>query len=186
MHRLLLVGATALGLSGCATVTRGTGEQVQVHSDPQGAEVRTSLGFQCVTPCTISVQRKDEFSVTIGKPGFEPQTVMVATRLAGAGAAGFAGNVLIGGVVGMGVDAVTGATLEHYPNPVSVVLRPLAPPPGPAPQRGRGKPPPVAQRPPAPPVMVSAPTPVEPTVDASGVPIPPPLTEADRTMLMRN
>jgi hypothetical protein len=46
----------------------------------------------------------------------------VATRVAGAGAAGFAGNVLVGGLVGMGVDAATGSTLEHYPNPVSVIL----------------------------------------------------------------
>ena len=117
MRGVLAAGALALVLSGCATVTRGTGEQVHVHSDPQGAEARTSLGFQCITPCTISVQRKDEFSVTITKAGYEPQTIMVATRLAGAGAAGFAGNVLLGGVVGMGVDAATGATLEHYPIP---------------------------------------------------------------------
>ena len=100
------------------------------------------------------MQRKDEFSITIAKPGYEPQTVPVMTRVAGAGVAGFAGNVLVGGVVGMGVDAVTGATLEHYPNPVSVALRPLAPPPGPPP-RGRAKQPPVAQRPPAPPPVAA-------------------------------
>ena len=44
------------------------------------------------------------------------------TRVAGSGAAGFAGNVIIGGVVGMVADAATGATLEHYPNPVGVTL----------------------------------------------------------------
>ncbi|WP_246529545.1 hypothetical protein [Microvirga zambiensis] len=51
---------------------------------------------------------------------------MVQTRVAGSGAAGFAGNVLIGGLVGMGVDAATGATLEHFPNPVNASLAPLA------------------------------------------------------------
>ncbi|MGO4571063.1 hypothetical protein [Microvirga sp. 2TAF3] len=50
----------------------------------------------------------------------------IQTRVAGAGAAGFAGNVLIGGIVGMGVDAATGSTLEHYPNPVTASLAPLA------------------------------------------------------------
>jgi hypothetical protein len=49
----------------------------------------------------------------------------VATRLASAGAAGFAGNVLLGGVVGMAVDAASGATLEHYPNPVMLTMMPL-------------------------------------------------------------
>ena len=51
--------------------------------------------------------------------------VPVSTRIAGAGAAGFAGNILIGGVVGMGVDAATGSTLEHFPNPVLASLVPL-------------------------------------------------------------
>jgi hypothetical protein len=48
------------------------------------------------------------------------------TKLAGTGAAGFAGNIVAGGVVGMVVDASTGATLEHSPNPITVKLRPLA------------------------------------------------------------
>jgi hypothetical protein len=39
----------------------------------------------------------------------------------------FAGNVLVGGLVGMGVDACTGAAQDHKPNPVSVTLQPLAP-----------------------------------------------------------
>jgi hypothetical protein len=58
---------------------------------------------------------------------------------------GFAGNVLIGGVVGMAADAATGATLEHYPSPVSVTLEPLrAPEPPPAARRPRS--PPAARR----------------------------------------
>jgi hypothetical protein len=120
----------------------------------------------------------------ISKPGFEPQTVFVGTRVAGAGAAGFAGNVLVGGVVGMGVDAASGATLEHFPNPVAVVLRPIAATPAGPPPRGRQKGQPVAQRPLSPP---SAPAPgFTPTVDASGGALAPELSEADRTMLMRN
>jgi hypothetical protein len=51
--------------------------------------------------------------------------VPVSTRIAGAGAAGFAGNILVGGLVGMGVDAATGSTLEHFPNPVLASLVPL-------------------------------------------------------------
>lgn len=33
-----------------------------------------------------------------------------------------AGNLLLGGIVGIGVDAVTGAALDHYPNPVNIAL----------------------------------------------------------------
>ena len=64
--------------------------------------------------------------MVVSAPGYEEQRVDVKTKLAGTGAAGFAGNIVAGGVVGMVVDASTGATLEHSPNPVSVMLRPLA------------------------------------------------------------
>jgi hypothetical protein len=122
---LLAVIAGSLSLGACATVTRGTTEQITFDSTPS-AEMRTSTGLTCpTTPCTLEVSRKSEFVATFSKPGYESQDVMVQTRVAGAGAAGFAGNVLIGGVVGMGVDAATGSTLEHYPNPVTATLAPL-------------------------------------------------------------
>jgi hypothetical protein len=138
MIRVLASVVAGLALSGCATITRGTTDQVQIVSDPSGADARTSLGQTCVTPCTLQMSRKDEFTVTISKPGFTEENVPVKTQIAGNGAAGFAGNVLLGGIVGMGADAYTGATLEHVPNPVSVSLRPLPPPP--APKRNAPKP----------------------------------------------
>ena len=74
---------------------------------------------------TYEAGRKDEFIVTASKPGYHSVEMPVGTRVAGTGAAGFAGNILLGGVVGMAVDAASGATLEHYPNPVMLTLMPL-------------------------------------------------------------
>lgn len=177
---LLLLGPMALG--GCASVTRGWSEQIQITSEPEGAEIRTSLSQACTTPCTLTVSRKDEFSVSYAKPGYHPQTLQVGTRLAGAGAAGFAGNVLVGGIVGMGVDAASGATLEHHPNPVVAVLQPVAPgrqqpqPPG---RQRKNDGPKVSQRGPALPVVA---TPVSAVVTEPE----PTLSDSDRTMFMRN
>ena len=131
MMRFLAIIAAGVALSGCATITRGTTDQLQVISDPSGADVRSSMGPTCVTPCTLQVSRKDEFTITVSKPGYVEESVEVKTQVAGSGAAGFAGNVLIGGVIGMGADAYTGATLEHVPNPVNVTLK-EAPKPAPA------------------------------------------------------
>jgi PEGA domain len=135
-----LIGAavcSAVVLSACATVTRGTTNQIQILSEPAGASVRTSLNQTCTTPCTLTVGRKDEFAATISMPGFKDQLVEIKTRVAGAGAAGFVGNVIVGGIIGMGADAVTGATLEHFPNPVEVKLERLTPsgPPARTPSR---------------------------------------------------
>lgn len=122
---VLVAAAAAAALGGCATVTRGTTSQVTITSEPAGAEARSSLGHACTaTPCTWEVSRKSEFVVNFTKNGYEDVQVPVSTRIAEAGAVGFAGNVLVGGLVGMGVDAATGSTLEHYPNPVLASLVP--------------------------------------------------------------
>ena len=44
--------------------------------------------------------------------------------VSGSGGAGFAGNLLLGGFVGMGVDAATGAAMDHKPNPIAIGAKP--------------------------------------------------------------
>jgi hypothetical protein len=144
--RIIALVLLGLLVSGCATVTRGTTDQVQFVSEPPGANVRTSMGHTCVAPCTLQFSRKDEFVATFSMPGHVEQQVQVNTRIAGAGAAGFVGNAVVGGLIGMGVDAATGSTLEHFPNPVSVIMEPVAvaprgPPRRPAPTRQPPPPP---------------------------------------------
>ena len=113
-----------IGLGGCATVTRGATSQMQIDSEPSGASVKTSLAHACTTPCTIQVSRKDEFAIEFSKPGYQTARIDVKTQVASAGVAGFAGNIVAGGIVGMGVDAATGSPLEHVPNPAKAVLQP--------------------------------------------------------------
>jgi hypothetical protein len=47
--------------------------------------------------------------------------------MSGGGGAGFAGNILAGGLIGMGVDATSGAMNDLMPNPLHVDLLPVAP-----------------------------------------------------------
>ncbi len=122
--KLLLVAALCV-LCGCATITRGTKEVLVVESDPVGAEVTTSIGLVGKTPATFKVSRKGGFTVTIVKEGYEPVTVQVGSQVAGGGAAGMAGNVILGGLIGAAVDAGSGAMKELKPNPIVVKLVPL-------------------------------------------------------------
>ncbi|MDB5518011.1 MAG: translation initiation factor 2 [Tardiphaga sp.] len=130
--RILVVVAAAAALGGCASATRGTTEQISIASTPSGAEA-TIAGLEvptaCVTPCVVQAKRNADITVSIAKEGYEPQIIPLTKDVAGSGAAGFAGNLLLGGVVGMGVDAVTGAAMDHHPNPVIVTLQPTAPSP---------------------------------------------------------
>ncbi len=123
--RIGVLAMAACVLPGCATITRGSNEALVVESTPTGAEVRLSSGETCKTPCTLKKKRKDNFVVFINRDGFEPVEVAVISETAGAGAAGMAGNVLVGGIIGLGVDAATGATKKLTPNPIRVTLNPL-------------------------------------------------------------
>jgi hypothetical protein len=83
--RLSFVAVISLMTANCATVTRGTTDQIQITSEPTNADVHTSNGFSCTSPCTLTVDRKAEFTVTYRKDGFKDASVPVGTRLAGSG-----------------------------------------------------------------------------------------------------
>ena len=134
--RFVGIAALSVMLGGCASVTRGTTENISISSTPSGVEAIVSgmdVPTTCTTPCAVVVKRNADISITFQKEGYEPQIVPRSRDVPTAGAAGFAGNLLLGGVIGMGVDAATGAATDHKPNPVIVTMqptvraRPLAP-----------------------------------------------------------
>ena len=127
LKKMVCVVSAGLMLSACATITRGTTEAFVVETTPSGAKVTTSLGLMCEpTPCAIpKVSREAEFSVTIEKEGYKTGTYNVTHEMSGAGGAGMAGNVILGGGIGAIVDANSGATQQLVPNPLVVQLEPL-------------------------------------------------------------
>jgi len=130
--RQLVIAAVCAALGGCASVTRGTTENISIASTPSGAQadiVGLEIPTQCITPCVVQAKRNADITVTISKEGYDPQIIPLTKEITGSGGAGFAGNLLLGGVIGMGVDAATGAAQDHRPNPVIVTLQPVAPAP---------------------------------------------------------
>jgi len=150
-RRLLLALVSVLATqAGCATITRGTTEEVEFISDPPGARVTLQPAtVDCFTPCYLELKSKRSYFVNFELEGYEKAQVKLEAKFAGAGAAGFAGNVLIGGLIGMGVDSATGALKVLRPNPVRVTL--VAKPGHPAPKPASEPAAPAAPTIPAPP-----------------------------------
>ena len=80
---LSVVVAAVVGgsLTGCSSAlsSNSSSEQLQAlkfESDPLGAEIRTSKGQTCTTPCELSVPSREQL-VTITKNDYVPQTVQV-------------------------------------------------------------------------------------------------------------
>ena len=121
--RFTAIAIAAASLGACATVTRGTNTAWEVQTTPDGARVETSHGMMCEsTPCAIKMPRKSNFTAKISKEGYKTATVVVTNKVAGGGGAAMAGNVLVGGIIGAGVDVSTGAMLDLTPNPAVVTL----------------------------------------------------------------
>lgn len=124
--RALLPTAAVLMFSGCATITTGTTQNVMVQTEPPGADCRFSKDGKLIaranpTPASIIVSKgyggvlvecsKDNYQSTAGEIGSEFQAMSL-------------GNILLGGIVGVAVDAASGAMMK-YPESVTFTLVPL-------------------------------------------------------------
>lgn len=116
----LLVLFTLSSASGCATIMTGTTQKVPITSTPSGAVAKADGTLGGVTPCTFTLERKTDHTIEISKEGYRTASVILRHTVSGA----TAGNALIGGLIGLGVDATTGAMYKLVPERVDVVLEP--------------------------------------------------------------
>jgi len=78
---VVVAAVAGVSLTGCSSAlsSNSSSEQLQAlkfESDPPGAEIRTSKGQTCATPCELSVPSREQL-VTITKNYYLPQTVQV-------------------------------------------------------------------------------------------------------------
>ena len=125
MGRLWMIAHVLVVLSGCATLSHGTTQQISIATEPPGASctlTRQGLSVARIdpTPGIALVERgESDLLATCSKPGYEtghhslPSDVSVMTL----------GNALFGGVIGSFIDRSNGARYV-YPDAVSLVLTP--------------------------------------------------------------
>ncbi len=109
-----------LTLTGCATIINGTTQPIPVTSYPAGAQVDVDGCYVGHTPLTIEVSRKHNHLVTFSKEGYVPQTYNLTPVLSAA----VAGNIIAGGFIGWGVDAVSGGQYRILPESLAPSLEP--------------------------------------------------------------
>ena len=127
MRVILKIAAIAacIGFTGCASIVSGHNQPLSVTTvGESGAEVTDAKctlandkGTWYVTsPGSVTVHRSfNDLSVTCAHDAFEPGVSMVKSSTKGMAF----GNILIGGVIGAGVDMSTGAAYD-YPTLISV------------------------------------------------------------------
>jgi len=131
----------------CASITQGTTQAMTFQTEPPGASCHVSrngetLGIVNPTPGTITVSKSSAaLTVRCERPGYQAGLTSVPSSLQ----AMAAGNLLFGGVIGLGIDAASGA-MNQYPPNVAVSLPIQPPPPIPEPQPMAAQPEPIGRR----------------------------------------
>ena len=118
--------ASLILLSGCATITKGTTQMVSV--DTPGAPgskcllTSSSIGqVNIVTPATINLQKGSEnIAVRCTKECYNDGTGIIGSNTE----AMAAGNLIAGGIIGLGVDAASGA-MNKYNEQNQITMVPI-------------------------------------------------------------
>lgn len=112
----LLALISILALTACASITKGTTQDIDITSTPIGALCKVYNNGQVVgwitTPDRITVDRtKYNLIVKCTKAGYKETSY---TNYSGAENRTM-GNILVGGIVGWGVDSALGADNKYQP-----------------------------------------------------------------------
>ncbi len=120
----LLVGLLVIGpliiSSGCATIIHGTTQDLNITTDPSGADLNVDGQEHYKSPAKITMKRKDDHIIEVNMDGYQKETVNIKSVVSGA----VAGNILAGGLIGWGVDAASGGQYRLVPENVDLRLRP--------------------------------------------------------------
>lgn len=129
LYRLIFPFATiaiAASLTGCASIVSGTSQIVSVETlqssgrvDGASCKLENDKGvYYVTTPGTVTVRRAyGDMTVRCEKAGVEPGIASIKSSTKGMAY----GNILVGGVVGAGVDVATGAAYD-YPNLFQIMM----------------------------------------------------------------
>jgi hypothetical protein len=127
MHIRVFMAAASLAvvLAACATIVKGTTQIIAVNTPgvPGASCTLTSpaIGSRLViTPGTVTVEKsKDPITVRCTKECYIEGAGIIASNFQ----AMTAGNIIAGGVIGLGVDAASGAMNEYAPE-VQILMQP--------------------------------------------------------------
>ena len=117
MKKLVAVGVVCLCLGACSTVVEGTSQDIEIATDPDGAKCELirdgkSIAFVELSPQIVKISKsKNNIKVVCNKTGYKEGTALNSSSTATA----TAGNLLIGGLIGVGVDYASGAAYKYEP-----------------------------------------------------------------------
>ncbi|MBE6419854.1 MAG: PEGA domain-containing protein [Akkermansiaceae bacterium] len=97
--------ALPLLVNSCATVVNGTTQEVVVKSNVQGARIYINGIDRGVSPNLVTLERSESYTLEMRAPGFATHREKLESSMSG----WFAGNLILGGIIGMAIDLCAGS-----------------------------------------------------------------------------
>lgn len=98
-----------LSAASCATIVTGSHDNVKIESDPAGAVFETNSGQRGTTPAVVTIADSEVLRVTVRQVGFADASAQLEPRMSG----WVAGNLLLGGLIGLAIDFISGQFRTH-------------------------------------------------------------------------
>jgi hypothetical protein len=120
MRKTIISSSLALTLlmSSCATIISGSKQNVKFSSNPSAATIFIDEVEVGKTPFEIKLARISEHSVMIKLEGYQTYETKLTKKFNG----WFVGNLLIGGIIGLIIDPITGAMYNLSPDQVNAQM----------------------------------------------------------------
>jgi len=115
---VLVLATGSAGICSCALLFQGTTENIDILSDPPGANVTLNSGETGVTPFSVTVPRSEDLQLHFDKPGYEPVNLTDNCRVEPV--------VVLDAIpllIPWAVDAAAGAGYEHQQSVITAHLK---------------------------------------------------------------
>jgi uncharacterized protein YceK len=126
IHLFAAAAALCVVVSGCATVIKGTSQSIAITTPPtSGATCTLSSregNWVVTSPGVVTVEKsKEDIIARCTKADWQDGVATIPSDFEG----WTIGNAVLGGFIGLGVDAATGA-INEYPHAFQIPMQPVA------------------------------------------------------------
>ena len=118
LARGAVCAALTASLCACASIIHTGHQDVAISSVPSGGSVRIDHADYGKTPVVANLSRKSSHVIQIEMPGFQPYEATLNRTVSG----WVFGNLIVGGPIGLAVDAVSGGMYKLSPAQVTATL----------------------------------------------------------------
>ncbi len=105
-------------MSSCATIVSGSKQRVQFSSNPNAATLFIDEVEVGKTPFEIKLARKSEHTVWLKLDGYQTYETKLTKKFN----AWYLGNILLGGLIGIIIDPITGAMYNLSPSEINAQI----------------------------------------------------------------